>query len=207
MKKNIILIAVLAAGIITASSCQNQSAEKEAKVETKKVKETKKEEKKLKIAWVQLDSVQTGYEYYKDVQKKLETKQANAEATINQKGKSFASQYQSLQNRAQAGELTQQQYEKEVASLQQAQTNLENLQAKLSLQLQEEAANQQRALIDTVRAQVKKYAKEKGYDFVLCQNSDINNVLYAAEVYEITDEIVALLNKHYKATKGDKNAE
>ena len=163
----------------------------------------------MKIAWVQLDSVQANYEYYKQVQDELEKKQANAEATITQKGKSFAAQYQSLQKRAQAGELNQEQYEKEALRLQQAQSNLENLQAKLSMQLQEDAMTRQKALVDTVRAQVKKYAKEKGYDFVLCQNSDINNILYAADVYDVTEEIIAILNKHYKADskKADKSEE
>lgn len=208
MNKTIIsMFALCATMLISCNQPSNDKAGKDEPVK-KENKAEAKAEKTLKVAWVQLDSIQNNYEYYKTVQKQLEDKQASAEAQMNAKGKSFANQYQSLQERAQAGQLTQQQYEKEVTRLQQAQANLQQLEAKLSVQLQEEAVNQQRALVDTIRAQVKKYAKEKGYDFVLCQNSDINNVLFASEVYEITDEIVALLNKHYKAeAKEDKKEE
>ncbi len=197
MKKLTILL--LAATMFASCAQEQKKTEKpEPETSAKKQKDVNTQ-KQLKIAWVQLDSVQANYEYYKQVQEELDKKQASAEATINQKGKSFAAQYQSLQNRAQSGELNQEQYEKEALRLQQAQSNLETLQAKLSMQLQEDAMTRQKALVDTVRAQVKKYAKEKGYDFVLCQNSDINNILYAADVYDVTEEIITILNKHYKA--------
>lgn len=208
MKKLTILILAAAMFAGCVQEQKKETGKTEAEAPAKKQKDVDAQ-KQLKIAWVQLDSVQANYEYYKQVQDELEKKQANAEATITQKGKSFAAQYQSLQKRAQAGELNQEQYEKEALRLQQAQTNLENLQAKLSMQLQEDAMTRQKSLVDTVRAQVKKYAKEKGYDFVLCQNSDINNILYAADVYDVTEEIIAILNKHYKADskKADKSEE
>lgn len=205
MKKNVLLLLVVSIFI----SCGQQSNEKEqaeeAVVQSSKCREqnskSKEQSSKLKIAWVQLDSVQNNYEYYKEIQKELESKQAKAESTMEQKGKTFAAQYQALQKRAQSGELTQEEYEKEGLRLQQAQANLESLEAKLSMQLQKDAIERQKALVDTVRAQVKAYAKEKGYDFVLCQSNDINNILYAGEAYDVTDEIIALLNKHYKKQK------
>lgn len=191
--------ALLASAVLlgcTQTTEQSSDSQEPQKKESKKPK--KEEVKPVRIAWVHLDSVQNNYEYYKDAQKDIQARQESAEASINQKGKNFANQYQSLQKRAQSGELTQEQYEKEALRLQQMQADLEELQAKLGTQLQEEAAKRQHALVDTIRAQIKAYAKQKGFDYVLCQSSDIDNVLYATDAYNITDEVVALLNKHYK---------
>ena len=45
------------------------------------------------------------------------------------------------------------------------------------------------------------YAKEKGYDYILCKSSGIDQVLYAAPAYDVTDEIVKALNKRYENDK------
>lgn len=194
----VITLTLLAAALLVSCDQQAEDSQKPTPVK-KEVKKSKDQEAtSVRIAWVQLDSVQNNYEYYKDAQKAIQARQASAESSINQKGKNFASQYQSLQKRAQSGELTQEQYEKEALRLQQMQTDLENLQAKLATQLQEEAADKQKALVDTIRTQIRSYAKAKGYDYVLCQSSEIDNVLYASNAYDITEEVVTLLNKHYK---------
>jgi len=199
-------LAILASAMLVGCT---QNAEENTETQEPQKKETKKNKKDdikpVRIAWVQLDSVQNNYEYYKEAQEAIKARQESAEASINQKGKNFASQYQSLQQRAQSGELTQEQYEKEGLRLQQMQADLEALQAKLGAQLQEEASKRQHALVDTIRAQIKAYAKQKGFDYVLCQSSEIDNVLYATDAYDITDEVVTLLNKHYKKnSKKDK---
>ena len=49
-------------------------------------------------------------------------------------------------------------------------------------------------------------AKEKGYDFILCKSSGIDNVLYANEAYDVTDEVVKALNKRYSKQPSKKDA-
>ena len=61
----------------------------------------------LKIAFVLIDTLTNQYELYKDAQEKFQKKQANAENTINEKGKNFAAQVQSFQNRVQKNQITQ----------------------------------------------------------------------------------------------------
>lgn len=195
----VITLALMASALLVGcAGGSEETTEQEKKPVKKEVKKTKKEEvAPARIAWVQLDSVQNNYEYYKDAQKAIKARQESAESSINQKGKNFATQYQSLQQRAQSGELTKEQYEKEALRLQQLQSELETLQTKLGTQLQNEAEKRQRALVDTIRAQIKSYAIARGYDYVLCQSSEIDNVLYACDKYDITDEVIAVLNKHY----------
>ncbi|MBQ2182467.1 MAG: OmpH family outer membrane protein [Bacteroidaceae bacterium] len=158
----------------------------------------------LKIAFVLIDTLTNQYELYKDAQEKFQKKQANAENTINEKGKNFAAQVQSFQNRVQKNQITQEEYNNEQARLGKFQQDIQDLQTRLSNTLQEEYAKELQTLTDTIQSFMKSYAKEKGYDFILCKSSGIDQVLYANEAYDVTDEVVAALNKRY--AKDKKNA-
>ena len=70
--------------------------------------------------------------------------------------------------------------------------------SRLSNSLQEEYQKEFQELTDTIQNFTKSYAKAKGYDFILCKSSGIDNVLYANEAYDITDEVVKGLNKRYE---------
>lgn len=159
----------------------------------------------LNIAYVLIDTLTSQYEYYKDVSDSFQKKQANAEATINEKGKNFTAQVQEFQRKVQSNSITQQQYETEQARLQKLQQDIEGLQARLSNSLQEEYQKELAALTDTIQNFTKSYAEEKGYDFILCKSSGIDNVLYGAPQYDITKEVVTALNKRY-AKSGKKKA-
>ena len=194
MKK--ILLAIAAATMMVA--CGNDGAENSAE-ETSNQQEVKGGE--LKIAFVLIDTLTSQYELYKEASDAFQQKQANAEATINAKGKSFASQVQEFQRKVQNNQLTQQQFESEQARLQKVQQDIEALQARLSQSLQEEYAKELQSLTDTIQNFMKSYAKEKGYDFILCKSSGIDNVLYGNPKYDITNAVVKALNKRYAKDK------
>ena len=133
----------------------------------------------------------------KDLEEEFTKKRANAESTINAKGKNFTAQLQDFNRKYQSNQFTQQQFEAEQARLQKLQQDLQDLEARLSNSLQEEYQKEFQALTDTIQNFTKSYAKEKGYDFILCKSSGIDNVLYANEAYDVTDEVVKALNKRY----------
>jgi outer membrane protein len=178
---------------VLMTSCQQQ-APKTTVTETP----TEKAQPSIRIAYVLLDSLTNQYQYFKDLDSIFQKKQANAEATINEKGRNFSAQVQEFQRKVQSNSITQQQYENEQARLAKLQQDLESLQARLSNSLQEEYQKEFQALTDTIQNFTKSYAKEKGYDFILCKSSGIDNVLYANEAYDVTDEVVKALNKRYK---------
>lgn len=197
------LFAMMAAAMLF--SCDQKPAEQTAKADEAPAKEGKSE---LKIAYVLIDTLTSQYEYYKMASENFQKKQANAEATINEKGKNFAAQVQEFQRKVQSNLLTQQQYENEQARLQKLQQDIEGLQARLSNSLQEEYDKELQALTDTIKNFTKAYAEEKGYDFILCKSSGIDNVLYGASQYDVTEEVVAALNKRFnKEHKNKKDTE
>lgn len=162
-----------------------------------------------RIAFVQIDTLTNQYKMYKDASDNFAKKQANAENTINQKGKSFASQVQDFQRKVQTNSITQDQYNQEQARLQKLQQDIQDLQTRLSNSLLEEQQKELKAITDTIKAFLADYAKEKGYDFILCKSSGIDNVLYASETFDVTEEVVAALNKRYdkRGKKAEKKTE
>lgn len=165
--------------------------------------------KNLKIAYVLIDTLTSQYELYKEASENFQNKRNNAEATITKKGQNFAMQLEQFQNKLRANQLTQMQAEKEQARLAKLQQELQDLEVSLSASLQEEYQNELQALTDTIQTFMSVYAKGKGYDFVLCKSSGIDNVLYANEEYDVTAEVVAALNEKYftqKAAEAKNNA-
>lgn len=198
--KKLSSLLIIAAAALTMSCNGNKADEDSAPEETVEVKGTKSG-KETKIAFVLIDTLTSQYELYKEASEAFQKKQANAEATINAKGKSFAAQVQEFQKKAQSNQLTQQQYEQEQARLGKLQQDIQDLQQRLSTSLQEEYQKELQALTDTIQNFMKSYAKEKGYDFILCKSSGIDQVLYAAPQYDITDQVVKALNKRYANDK------
>ena len=157
--------------------------------------------KNLKIAYVLIDTLTSQYELYKEASENFQNKRNNAEATITKKGQNFAMQLEQFQNKLRANQLTQMQAEKEQARLAKLQQDLQDLEVSLSASLQEEYQKELQALTDTIQTFMSGYAKEKGFDFVLCKSSGIDNVLYANEEYDVTAEVVAALNEKYFTQK------
>ena len=157
--------------------------------------------KNLKIAYVLIDPLTSQYELYKEASENFQNKRNNAEARITKKGQNFAMQLEQFQNKLRANQLTQMQAEKEQARLAKLQQDLQDLEVSLSASLQEEYQKELQALTDTIQTFMSGYAKDKGYDFVLCKSSGIDNVLYANEEYDVTAEVVAALNEKYFTQK------
>lgn len=196
MKKTMIALAgllVATAGLF--SSCGNKAEE----IDTKST--TPAAQTELKIAYVLIDTLTSQYERCKDLEEEFTKKRANAEKTVNEKGKAFANQVQDFQRKVQQNQYTQDQYNAEQARLGKLQQDIESLNARLSTSLQEDYQKEFQALTDTIQNFTKVFAKKKGYDFILCKSSGIDNVLYADEKYDVTAEVVAALNKLYSKEK------
>ncbi len=200
MKKTLIAVSgILMLTAAVLSSCNSKAnADNEETVATKEVES---KASNMKIAFVLIDTLTSQYEKCKDLEAEFTKKRANAESTVQAKGKTFASQVQEFQRKAQSNQYTQEQYNNEQARLAKVQQDIQELQARLSATLQEDYQKEFLALTDTIKSFANSYAKQKGYDFILCKSSGIDNVLYADPKYDITAEVVAALNKRYSKKK------
>ena len=154
--------------------------------------------KKLPIAYINTDSLLQKYNYAQDLQKKLLDKAENDRATLNSRAASLRKEQEDFQRKYQNNafltpERAQQEYErlaKKEADLQAYAQRLEN----------ENMTEQQKTLIeinDSIMSFIKEYNATAGYEVIL--NSAAT--LYINPGYDITDEVVKMLNDRYTPAK------
>ncbi|WP_353088585.1 OmpH family outer membrane protein [Flavobacterium sp.] len=90
--------------------------------------------------------------------------------------------------------------------LQQRGQEIQYAEQMLTRQLQGEMGVEMDSLVNNYRKNIKDYGKEKGYDYIY-GTGESATVLYAKDAYDITKEVVKLVNDKYKAVaKSDKKA-
>ena len=192
MKKTVLL----AIAVMALASCNNEAS----KVEEKSANQTAPTE--LKIAYVEVDSLMTQYTFCKEQSELLEKKSQNIQNTLNQKGQSLQAAAMKFQQDVQNNKYTQQQAEAVQASLQKQQSDLQSLQQRLGAEFQAETEKFNVALRDSLNHYLAQYNKAKKYTLILTKQGD--NILYADKSFDITNDVIAGLNKAYKPSKAAK---
>ena len=150
----------------------------------------------FKIAYVEVDSLMTQYEYCKEYSLILEKKSQNIQSTLQQKGQALQAAATNFQQKLQQNAYTREQAEQIQMGLQKQNADLEALQQRLSAEFQEETAKFNEALHDSLQHFIAKYNKDKKYTMILSKSGD--NILFADKSADITSDIIAGLNKAYK---------
>ena len=96
--------------------------------------------------------------------------------------------------------LSRERAEQEQSRLLKRQQELQELDGKLSQQLMQVQQKMSEQLRDTINAFLKEYNKDNKYEIII-SNTSSDNILFAAEGYDITSEITKLLNERYAAKK------
>lgn len=192
-------IAVAVVALFSFSSCDNSPKSDNSSDEKPKVNST------LKIAYVEVDSIMTQYEFCKEYSLILEKKSQNIQNTLQQKGQALQAAANNFQQKLQQNAYTREQAEQVQAGLQKQNADLEALQARLTAEFQNETAKFNEALHDSIQHFIDKYNKDKKYTMILSKSGD--NILYANKGIDITDEIVKGLNKTYKKGSSAKKEE
>ena len=159
----------------------------------------------LKVAYVEVDSLMTQYEFCKEYSLILEKKSRNIQSTLQQKGQALQSAANNFQQKLQQNAYTREQAEQIQAGLQKQNADLEALQQRLGAEFQEETNKFNTALHDSLQHFLEKFNKDKKYTIILSKSGD--NILYADKGIDITNQIIAGLNKAYKKGSSSKPAD
>ena len=161
----------------------------------------------VKIAYVEVDSLMTQYNFAKDYSVNLERKSANARNTLTQKGNQLQAAVDNFQKKLNNNGFTsREQAESQQATIQRQQRDLQALQARLEGELANETQQFNIALRDSLNNFLAQYNKDKKFDLILSKAGD--NFLYANKKFDITQDVINGLNKRYKApAKGEKKSE
>ena len=163
----------------------------------------------MKIAYVEVDSLMTQYNFAKDYSVTLERKSNNARNTLTQKGNALQAAVNNFQQKLNNnGFQSREQAASVQNAIQRQQNDLQALQARLENELASETAKFNEALRDSLNNFLKAYNRDKKYDLILSKAGD--NILFADKKFDITQDIINGLNKRYKPSAkkaDDKKAE
>ncbi|MBR5577026.1 MAG: OmpH family outer membrane protein [Bacteroidaceae bacterium] len=192
MKKYLFLIMGMA---LCLASCNNKEA---GSAET--ALNTGAEATGLRIAYVELDSLMSQYQLYKDYEGVLTRKGADIQNTLEQRQRRLESSAAAMQRKYENnGFQTRDELENAQRNLQQQEVELQQLAAKLNSEFNEEQARINQEARDSIQNFLKIYNQTKKYDYVMIKAGD--NLLIANPKYNITKDIVTGLNKRYNANK------
>jgi outer membrane protein len=159
-----------------------------------------------KIAFVEVDSIMTQYKFCKDYSLILQKKGQNIQNTLAAKQQQLEAAAANFQQKLQQNAYTREQAQSIQVSLQKQNNDLQQLNQRLSSEFQAETEKYNNALRDSIQHFLAVYNKDKKYGLILSKAGD--NILYADKAHDITNEVVAGLNKAYKeAPKAEKAAD
>lgn len=151
----------------------------------------------MRVAYVEVDSLMTQFEFAIEKSKEIEKKSINARNTLTQKGNKFQADYNSFQQKMQNNGFTsREQAESVQQQLQRQQNDLAALQARFESELANETQKFNIALRDSLNHFLEIYNKDKKYDIIMAKSGD--NILLANKKYDVTQDVINGLNKRYK---------
>ena len=190
MKKNVF---GALASVAVLASCNNASPKMDEKPQAAGTESSTG----MKIAYVEVDSLMTQYDFAKDYSVTLQKKSNNARNTLTQKGNQLQAAVNNFQQKLNNNGFTSREQAASVqAAIERQQRDLQELQVRLESELANETQKFNEALRDSLNNFLTSYNKDKKYDLILSKAGD--NILFADHKYDITKDIINGLNKRYK---------
>lgn len=201
-KKNIFRnLAVAFVATATLTACDKSNPQMDQKPENANKTAVAGE---LKIAYVEVDSIMSQYKFCKEYSLILQKKGQNIQNTLAKKQEALQAAVANFQQKVQQNAYTREQAEAINAGLQKQGNDLQVLNQRLSTEFQNETDKFNKALRDSIQHYLAVYNKDKKYSIIFSKQGD--NLLYADKAYDITNEIIAGLNKAYKGKPAAKEA-
>ncbi|HRZ97231.1 MAG TPA: OmpH family outer membrane protein [Paludibacter sp.] len=156
---------------------------------------------KLPIAYVNIDSLLINYQFAKEANETLISRQEESRLSINTRARTLESEMGEFQKKLENNAfLSRERAEQEQARLLKKRQELQDLDGQLSQQLMQSQQKMSEQLRDTINAFLKGYNKNKGYEIIF-SNTSSDNILLTSNGYDITTEVTKLLNERYNKKK------
>ena len=198
MKKSFKTAALAVVAAISLVACNNQPKQNDT---AEKPVQDSEQVGGQKIAYVEVDSISSQYQFSKDIEKLLNAKNANISKTLSAKQQALQQAYNNFMQNARANKYTQEQAQQLQAGIQQQANEGQELEQRLKNEFAQEQAKYQKAFNDSVEHFIQAYNKDKKYSYILMKGGMVNTILYADKAYDITNDVVKGLNKAYTGMK------
>ncbi len=190
--KKIMMLAVVALSFVACN--------KETATNTNAEKTTQKVDG-FKTAYIDTEKLMKEYQEFKDFESKFKSMSDRMKNELDSDAKKFQNDVLDLQKNAQSKGMEWAQNRQ--AELERRQQTLAQKEQNYMQKFQEESAVERDSMVSRMKDFIKDYGKEKGYDYVF-GTGDAASVLYAKEEYDLTQEVLDLLNKKYEEKTGKK---
>lgn len=154
----------------------------------------------MRVAYVDIDTLESHYTYFKAKKEEFETRQKQIDAELEKMANSLQNDYVALQKKAQAGQMTEAEGEAAQQSLMKRQQEIEMKRQNLGTKYLKDQEDFNKELHDDLYSYIEEYNADKGYDYILSYSKD-GSILYANDAYNITDDIISGMNERKKAPK------
>ena len=153
----------------------------------------------LPLAFVNTDSLLTKYEFAKREDERLKRKQDDSRLSLTRQFQQFEKDAMDYQQKVQYGVYSAERKQEEEARLMRKRQELQNLEEKLSDELMAEQQKVNLQLKDSLDLALKLYNADRGIHIIFSNNGIVNTVLLADDKYDITNDVVELMNSRFKA--------
>jgi len=151
----------------------------------------------LPIAYINVDSLLLNYNYSKDLNEVLIRKRENAQATLTEKARKLDGEMKEFQRKRENNAfLSEQSFKSQQQALLKKQQDLQQLEETLTQQLGKEQQKMNEQLRDSIYKFLQEYNKDKKYQMIL-SNTMNDNIMVADNAYNITNDVVEMLNSKY----------
>ncbi|HET8572350.1 MAG TPA: OmpH family outer membrane protein [Edaphocola sp.] len=190
---NLSLSGMALALAIGLASCQQKSNKANNARPDTATQAADKDESGVRIAYVNIDTLEAKYTYYKEAKDAFDKKQAAVEAQLRASAEKLQSEYLGLKKKAQAGTLSQAEGEAAEKRLAEMQQDLEAKRQSLTADLLKD----QQAFTDKLQGQldsfIAEYNKDKHYDYILSYAKG-GSILLANPKLDITEDVLKSMN-------------
>lgn len=196
MKKSALFVAAILSAAVAITSCGSDKKE-DAKASAPAKPAV---EGITNIRWYDLDSVSNNYKLVEFLNSEAEAAMNSYQSFARQKQSEIAALEKKITDKANSGGyISQASYENDMRDYQQRAINAQNAVAQREQQIAQQAAMQQKQLIDSLDNFLSSYAKANKFELIMVKTPGA----YFDPELDITDEIVAGLNARYTAPEAN----
>ena len=151
----------------------------------------------FKIAYFEMDSLQSNFDYYKLVAKELGNSEQQKRNDLASKKDAYVAKVKEYQSKGQS--MTQAEMAKAQQDIAQREREYQQDEQAKSQEMQEESFKKIQDVKKKIEAYLKEYNKDKTYSFIISNSADL--LYYKDSAYNITNDLIKGLNEQYKNKK------
>ncbi len=153
-----------------------------------------------KIAYVDIDTLEAHYDYFKKKKSEFEVRQKNIDADLERMANALRNEVVAFQKKAQSGELTEEQGQAAQQTLLQKEQELELKRQNLGGKYMKDQEAFNKEIHDNLHDYIEIYNEEKGYDYILSYSKE-SSILFANKELDVTQDIIDGMNSKSTSSK------